>query len=342
VTEPAGVEPPARYLDALARAAGLAGRAADPTAARPRPRSRFEPDGEPAPLDAVEDATGVGLGLGRDDGGTSEARPDTASPTRRWPGATGPVTGRAGVAGRRDGTGSSDGPGFPDGDGGRRVDGARRGAWSEDATARGPGGRPDTGRGPWDGPGSGTGGLLGYGDGEHGGGSGIDTRSGFGYGGLLGYGNAGSLDDTAPAAGAGDVNRAGATPRAGARDAAEGGPAGSTGSAGTDVDATDPGGPGRPSATAGPAGDPTLDASLDTAVRSALDAMLASEPPAIPSRAEATGDSFTGPPIVIEIGRVEVRISADPPPAAAPRPALPPTGPTLADYLDGRAGGRSA
>lgn len=63
--------------------------------------------------------------------------------------------------------------------------------------------------------------------------------------------------------------------------------------------------------------------------------------------AETAGpaDGPAPPPVVVEIGRVEVRIVAAGPssrssgdPAAAARPALPAPGPTLAEYLAGTAG----
>jgi hypothetical protein len=81
--------------------------------------------------------------------------------------------------------------------------------------------------------------------------------------------------------------------------------------------------PPRPRATARPAAPGVID---DPLARTAGPADSAAPPP----------------PVVIEIGRIEVRITADGPSApsgtAAPsRSALPPPGPTLADYLDGLA-----
>jgi len=53
-----------------------------------------------------------------------------------------------------------------------------------------------------------------------------------------------------------------------------------------------------------------------------------------------TAEAATPPPVIIEIGRIEVRVAAGGPVvAAAPsRTALPTPGPSLADYLDGLAG----
>ncbi|MDD7942423.1 hypothetical protein PHK61_28810 [Actinomycetospora lutea] len=69
-------------------------------------------------------------------------------------------------------------------------------------------------------------------------------------------------------------------------------------------------------------------------------------PTPIRSEPARQGPARPGParsaPVVIEIGRLEVRLAPDPPPAPIPTPAPPPTGPTLAEYLSGTSTGPSA
>ena len=298
-----------RYLDALARAAGW-GRDgsvdrvdADPALpARPRPRSRFEPepgDGEPLWLpgqDVEETVDGPGetrAAAADSGGGRADRLPAPPGPPAppaavvvAGPSAWGPA-GRPAVGPAAPLRGGDDEAAVPDGP---RPWPAARPARPPDAdvVVAAPAPRPRAGN---------TGGDL------------VDP---------VGAPSAGP-PPSAPARPVAD--RRGPVDTARDRDRSD--------------DAVPPGSGGRGTGDDEPAPRPPAQA------RPVVSAVV--DDPAVESAGPADGPA--PPPVVVEIGRIEVRIVEAGPssrssgdPAATARPALPAPGPTLAEYLAGTAG----